>query len=453
MEKVEIKSLVYGGAGVGHLDNGKTVFVDDVVDGEVVEAEVFSDKKQFSLASLKNIISKSKYRIEPECKLSKVCGGCQWQHVEYEHQLDVKTRIVKDTLQKALKKEIEVERTIASPDNMQYRCKVQMPVSQTKNSKRILAGYFKKNSHELVNIKYCPIQPDIIGEICEYLKDIFQKKNIRAYDEKTRKGMIRHFVFRYSSTNKKILLIFVVNSKSTAPDLRIIADDVMHKFPQISGVCVNFNKQNSNVIMGENFELISGDDFVEENLEGRIYHISKGSFFQVNPRSAVNIFKTAEDMLKSQFIGKIPRLLDAYSGVGSFSIWMKDIADNIVAVEDYPQAVCDAKINLEKNRADNISLFEGDAQEVLDNFVKEGRVFDAVIIDPPRKGCSEKALEAVAALSKRSIVYVSCNPATLGRDLKKLEEFGFLVKRVQPVDMFCHTHHVETVVLLAKYGE
>ena len=315
MEKVEIKSLVYGGAGVGHLDNGKTVFVDDVVDGDFIEAEIYSDKKHFAFACVKNLLTPSKYRIDPVCKLSKVCGGCQWQHVDYEHQLDVKTRIVKDTLQKALKKEIYVERTIASPDNLQYRCKVQMPVSQTKTSKRILAGYFKKNSHELVNIKYCPIQPDIIGEICEYLKEAIQKKNIRAYDEKTQKGMIRHFVFRYSSTNKKILLIFVVNSKSTAPDLRIVADEVRHKFPQISGVCVNFNKQNSNVIMGENFELISGDDFIEENLEGRIYHISKGSFFQVNPRSALNIFKTAEDMLKSQFNGKIPVLLDAYSGV------------------------------------------------------------------------------------------------------------------------------------------
>lgn len=453
MEKVEIKSLVYGGAGVGHLDNGKTVFVDDVVDGDFIEAEIYSDKKHFAFACMKNLLTPSKYRIDPVCKLSKVCGGCQWQQVDYEHQLDVKTRIVKDTLQKALKKEIYVERTIASPDNLQYRCKVQMPVSQTKTSKRILAGYFKKNSHELVNIKYCPIQPDIIGEICEYLKEAIQKKNIRAYDEKTQKGMIRHFVFRYSSTNKKILLIFVVNSKSTAPDLRIVADEVRHKFPHISGVCVNFNKQNSNVIMGENFELISGDDFIEENLEGRIYHISKGSFFQVNPRSALNIFKTAEDMLKSQFNEKIPVLLDAYSGVGSFSIWLKDAAERIVAVEDYPQAVCDAKINLEKNQAENISLFEGDAQEVLDNFVKEGQVFDVVIIDPPRKGCSEKALEAVAALSKRSIVYVSCNPATLGRDLKKLEELGFFIKRIQPVDMFCHTHHVETVVLLGKDGE
>lgn len=450
MEQVEIKSLVYGGAGVGHLENGKTVFVDDVVDGDVVEAEIYSDKKYFAFAASKNILVSSSYRVTPLCKMAKVCGGCQWQHVEYEHQLDVKTQIVKDTLEKFLKKEVEVSRTIASPDNMQYRCKVQMPVSQTTNSKRILAGYFKKNSHELVNIKYCPIQPDIVGEICEYLKESFQRKNIRAYDEKTQKGLIRHFVFRYSSTNHKILLIFVVNSNSIAPDLKIISDDVIRQYPQISGVCVNFNKKNSNVIMGDRFELLAGENFIEEILEGRTYHISNGSFFQVNPKSAINIFKTAEDMLKSQFNGKIPSLLDAYSGVGSFSIWMKDITEKIISVEDYPQAVSDAKINLEKNKAENISLFEGDAQEVLDNFVKEGKLFDAVIIDPPRKGCSEKAIDAVAKLSRDSIIYVSCNPSTLGRDLKKLEEYGFLIKRVQPVDMFCHTYHVETVVLLKK---
>lgn len=449
MHNLKIESLVYGGAGLARAD-GKAVFIDNVVDGDVVEAEIYSDKKSFAMGSLSKVLEPSEFRIEPLCKMAKICGGCQWQHVDYEHQLDVKTQIVKETLEKALKREIEVQRTIASPNNLNYRCKVQMPVAQKLKSKRILAGYFKKKSHELVNIKYCPIQPCIIGEISEYLKEALETKAFRAYDERTKKGMIRHFVFRYSITDNKVLLILVLNSNRTAPDLKDIAFDIMRKFPVISGVCANFNKTDSNVIMGSDFECIAGQDYIEENLEGRKYRISKGSFFQVNPLSAVNIFRTVEEMTKSEFKQLKPEVLDVYSGVGSFSIWLKDVASKIVAVEDYAQAIEDARVNLELNNAKNIELLQGDAQVVLDNLVNSSKTFDVVILDPPRKGCSQGAIDAVSKLSSKNIIYVSCNPATLARDLKSLEDLGFNLKKVQPVDMFCHTHHVETVVLLEK---
>ncbi len=444
MVELEINSLVYGGAGLAKLD-GKAVFIEDTVDGDVVEAEIYSDKKKFANAKLVKINKPSKYRVEPFCKLAKVCGGCQWQHVDYSHQLEVKARIVKETLEKALKRDINVLPALASPDNKEYRCKIQLPIGQTQNSKRFLSGYYKKNSHELVNIKFCPIQPSVINDITEYLKLAMQEKNLNAYNEKTQKGMIRHLVFRYSQTNGKILVIFVVNSKSVAPDLKIVAESLMRKYPQVSGVCANFNKANSNLIMSDAFETICGDDYIEENLEGRKFRISRGSFFQVNPSSAVNIFNATEKIILNEYKTQKPTLLDAYSGVGSFSVWLKDAASKICAVEEYPQAVADAKKNLELNDAANIELIEGDAQLVMDKFVEEGKNFDVVLVDPPRKGCSAEAVASLSKLAAKDIIYISCNPATLARDAKLLEDAGFELKNVQPVDMFCHTHHIESV--------
>jgi 23S rRNA (uracil1939-C5)-methyltransferase len=441
----KIDSLTYEGAGIGKHD-GMAVFVEEVVDGDFIKAEIISAKKNYLRAKLVEIVKPSPNRTEPFCSLANVCGGCQWQHMTYEHQLSAKRKIVEETVKKISGIDVEVKNVIPSPQIKEYRCKIQLPVSQTKVSKRFLTGYFKKGSHEIVNIKFCPIQPAIINEITEFIKEKAQELNFRAYDEKRHKGLLRHILFRYSSTHKNVLLIFVLNSKSVPPQIIELANQVQSKFSCITGIVANFNISKTNIIVGNEFETLYGKDFIEEDLKGRKYKISAGSFFQVNPESAINIFETVEKLIKENF--DKPRILDAYSGVGSFSLWLKDIAGEVVAVEEYPKAVADAKENLVLNSTDNISLLEGSAQSIIQKMVTEKDFFDVVIIDPPRKGCSDQVLEGIAKLAKGMIIYVSCNPATMARDLKFLQQKGFQPQYIQPVDMFCHTYHIESVVVL-----
>ena len=447
--ELKINSLTYEGAGIGRHD-GMAVFVDDVIDGDLIKAEIISVKKNYAKAKLIEIVEPSPHRVEPFCALAKVCGGCNWQHITYDHQLEAKRKIVEETVKRIAGLDVEVKNVIPSPDIKEYRCKIQLPARQTKVSKRFLSGYFKKKSHEIVNIKFCPIQPPIINEITEFIKEKAQLLELSAYDEKKHTGVLRHIVFKYSSTFKNILLVLVINETDIPQNIETLARYIQEKYSCITGIAANFNTSKGNVILGSEFKAIFGKNYIEENLKGRKYKISAGSFFQVNPESAVNIFDTVEQVIKDNFQGKFT-VLDAYSGVGSFSIWLKDLASEIVAIEECPQAVCDAKDNLNLNNVDNITLLQGDAQNIMDELLNKGDFFDAVIIDPPRKGCSEKALEAISKLAKKLIIYVSCNPATMARDIKFLYQKGFVPEYVQPVDMFCHTYHVESVVVLKKY--
>ncbi|MFA6990054.1 MAG: 23S rRNA (uracil(1939)-C(5))-methyltransferase RlmD, partial [Candidatus Gastranaerophilaceae bacterium] len=407
---------------------------------------VISTKKNYAKAKVVEIIAPSPHRTKPFCNLAKVCGGCGWQHITYEHQLEAKRKIVEETVKKISGLDVEVKNVIPSPEIKEYRCKIQLPARQTKVSKRFLSGYFKKGSHEIVNIKFCPIQPQIINEITEFIKEKAQILGLSAYDEKKHSGTLRHIVFRYSATFKNILLIFVINETAISKEIEALAKEVQVKYSCITGIVANFNTLKNNIILGAKFEIIYGKDYIEEELKGRKYKISAGSFFQVNPLSAINIFETVEKIIKDNF--ETPKILDPYSGVGSFSIWLKDLASEIIAVEEYSQAVFDAKENLIFNDANNITLLEGDAENIIDEMADKSELFDAVIIDPPRKGCSEKALEGIAKLAKGLIVYISCNPATMARDIKFLHQKGFMPEYIQPVDMFCHSYHIESVVVL-----
>lgn len=442
---LKIDSLAYGGEGVGKHE-GMTVFVADAAPGDTLKVEIVSAKKNFAKGEIVEIVEPSPDRVKPFCALANACGGCQWQHIDYPAQLKAKKQIVEDSLNRIGKLDIPVNDVIPSPDIKEYRCKIQYPTAQTKVSKRFLMGYFKKGTHDIVNIKYCPIQPDTVNKIAEFIKEQALILGLSAYHEKSHRGLIRHTVFRYSSSDKNMLLIFVINAKEVPEELNELANLVKNQFGDIVGVLASFNTAKSNVIFGDTTVLLRGQDFIEENLEGRKFKISAGSFFQVNPPSAVNIFNTVKNIIEERL--KTPTLLDVYSGVGSFSIWLKDIASKITAIEEYPAAVSDAKENITLNDAQNINIIEGNAQVALTELVEKNEKFDAVILDPPRKGCEPEAIEAVAQLADKYIIYVSCNPATLARDLKILKEKGFTPEFAQPVDMFCHTYHIESIVVL-----
>lgn len=442
-----VEKLVFEGAGLARC--GETVvFVDGAAPQEKVLAEIISVNKNFAKARLVAVLEPSLYRIKPFCALASVCGGCCWQHVEYKEQLRQKKQIVCETLRKISGQDYDVRDVIPSLEIKAFRHKIQYPVSQTKVSKRILAGYYKKNSHELVNIKHCPIQPKIIDEITEFIRIEALKCGVSAYNEKRHKGLLRHIVFRHSASDGSVLVNFVVNDKKVCTSLKHLANNVFERFSEVIGCCVNFNTQKTNTILGGKSETIVGRGFYREVLGDKTYQISAESFFQVNPDAALNILSTVKSMIMNEITE--PQILDAYSGVGSFGVFLGDIAKSVTCVEDFPTATVDAIENVELNGYKNFEVLTGDAKVQLDKLLSARKTFDVVIVDPPRKGLAPEAVKTSAQLSKSLIIYVSCNPSTLARDLKLFKEEGFVAQYIQPVDMFCHTYHIENIALLKK---
>ena len=444
---VQIEKMLFGGSAIARVEDFP-VFVDGGCPEDKVKILIKKINKNYAIAELVEIIDPSLHRIKPHCALHNVCGSCDWQHIDYNQQLKQKQNIIKETLSKIAGFDGEVLETIPSPRINEYRCKVQSPISQTKVSKRILSGYYKKNSHELINIKYCPMQPNVINELNEFIKEKAQELCLTGYNEKSHSGVLRHFVHRLNSDFSQILTILVVNSDKELKELKQLAKEIKLKFPQIVGVCLNFNNSKTNVILGKKTLPIIGNDYYIEILSGIKYKVSANSFFQVNPLCAENIFNLVKELI-SQRINK-PTILDAYSGVSSFGVWLSSIAQNVTCIEEVKSASNDAKYNLELNNIDNIEIINGDAAVEFKTLIDKGIKFDVSVTDPPRKGCSDESINNLVALTNKYIIYVSCNVSTLARDMKILNEKGFKTVFVQGVDMFPNTYHVETVVLFEK---
>lgn len=441
---LKVEKMVNEGKGLARVD-GFPVFIQDAVVGDVLKVKVTNCNKHFAFAQITDIVQNSEKRVKPLCSMFNVCGSCDWQHIDYNEQLVQKKNIVQETIKNITGKDIYINDTIAAPKTKEYRCKVQYPVSQ-KKSGRLISGYYKKSSHELVNIKYCPMHDSILSEIMEYIKESAQKLNISGYNEKFHSGTIRHVVLRQASFDKKILVILVLNSNKIDEKVKKLAKILCEKFSQIIGVCANFNTLKSNVILGKITEFILGQSYYIEKLSNISYRVSANSFFQVNPYSAQLIF----DIVKTQISNRLsePTILDAYAGVSSFGVWLADIASKVVSVEEVKSSSLDAEKNVEINNVKNVEIINGDAAKIFNNFKNKKIKFDVVLIDPPRKGSTPEALENVISLTSKYLIYVSCNPATLARDLKYLIEKEFIPEYVQPVDMFPNTSHIETVVVL-----
>lgn len=444
---LETEKMVYEGAALARID-GFPIFIEDAAPNEKVKIKVTSVNKNYAKGSVLEIVESSKFRIKPFCALHNACGGCQWQYIDYNEQLNQKRNIVFETVKKITGEEIEVMPLIASPEITGFRHKIQYPVSQTKVSKRLLTGYYKKHSHELINIKHCPIQPAKIDDLVTIIKEKAMELQISAYNEKKHIGTLRHIVFKHSSYNNKTLIVFVINSEDVPDKIDKLASFVYKNCEDIAGVCINFNTSKNNVILGSKGKCLIGDDYYTENLDGKLYQISAESFFQVNPFSAEIILKTVKNMILEN--NSHPSILDAYAGVSTFGVYLSDISKSVICVENVSSASEDAITNKFANNCSNLEILNGDAAEILTELAEKNHKFDAVILDPPRKGCDERALDSVYNLTKDLIIYVSCNPSTLARDLKYLKEKGFITKYIQPVDMFPHTYHIESIALLKR---
>ena len=341
--------------------------------------------------------------------------------------------------------DIKINNVISSPDVREYRHKIQYPVAQTKVSKRFLAGYYKSGTHEIVNIKHCPIQPEICDEIIDFVREKAPEFKIFAYDEKAHAGLLRHVIIRNSAASGKNLVVLVVNSDKIPPEVQRFAEALYEAFEDVSGVCVNFNTKKTNVIQGAVSVCSAGDDFIEEKILGKTFIIGANTFFQVNPKSAENIFRYVKDYIAANF--EKPVILDAYAGITAFGISLSDVCGQVVSVEENTDSCKLARKSLILNNINNVEINNTDAGEFL---AREKRKFDAIILDPPRKGCTKEALDNALRLTKSKIIYVSCNPATLARDLKYLTEKGAVVESIQPFDMFCHTYHIENVAIIDR---
>lgn len=432
------------GYGIARVE-GFVIFVENSCPQDVVKIKLTKVTKNYANADVIEIITPSPHRVKPFCAMQKVCGACQMQFIDYDYQLELKRQITEEAMHHIAGLNIEVPLTIASPQIKEYRHKVQYPVAETKVSKRLLAGYYKQKTHEIVNIKHCPIQPAICDKIIEFIRENAPKYCVSGYNEKKHTGDLRHVVLRCSTSTGKVLVTLVVNSTKVFENLKKFANIIYEQIPQVVGVCINFNPQKTNVILGEKSECICGEDFVEEKILDKTFKIGSNTFFQVNPKSAENIFRYVKDYIKNNLQDAV--VLDAYAGVTSFGICISDVCKQIVSIEENSESVRLGEKIAKENGITNIEFHSGDAAEFFKN---ETRKFDAVILDPPRKGCTKESLDEAFRLSKETIIYVSCNPATLARDLKILTEKGCRVECIQPFDMFCHTYHVENVAIIYK---
>lgn len=443
---VTIEKLSNLGFGIAKI-NGYVIFVKDSCPEDIVKIRLIKKNKNFANAEIIEIIEPSKHRVKSVCSMQKVCGACQLQFIDYKYQLELKKQIVKDTMFSIFNNDVEIRDVIASPKQLEYRHKIQYPIAETKESKRILAGYYKPASHEIVNIKHCPIQPNYCDTIIEFVRNAAKECGISGYNEKKHSGDLRHVVIRASEENNNCIVILVLNSTRMFENAKKLAEKIYDEFENVVGVLANFNSKKTNLILGSETILIKGLDFIEENLCEKTFKIGTHTFFQVNPTSANNIFEYVKKYIKTNF--ENPTILDAYAGITTFGICLSDIVKKVVSVEEVKASVDLADKIIKENNIKNIELHNMDAGKFFEKELNtKGRSFDITILDPPRKGCTKEGLDYVLKLTKSKILYVSCNPATLARDLKYLVEKGCNIEFIQPFDMFPHTYHIENVAII-----
>jgi 23S rRNA (uracil1939-C5)-methyltransferase len=363
---VSIEKLSNLGFGIAKHE-GLVVFVENACSGDELKVKITKLNKNWANAKIVEIINGSAHRAEPFCALHKVCGGCQLQFIDYEYQLELKKQIIEDAMKSIGGLDVEIKNPIASPENLHYRHKVQYPISQTKVSRRILAGYYKPKSHEIVNIKHCPIQPEICDTIIEFIRNSAFDYGISGFNEKKHSGDLRHVVIRVSKATGKILITLVVNSSKTFDRLKDFTQNLYDNFKEISGVCVNFNSKKTNVILGVNTELIAGKDFIKERILDKTFKIGANTFFQINPASAENIFEFVKAYIKTHFENSV--ILDAYAGVSAFGITVSDICKKVVSVEENKESVDLAAEIIELNEIKNIELHNMDTQKFFGKYL------------------------------------------------------------------------------------
>jgi len=453
--KVTIEDIGVNGEGIGKID-GYTLFIKDAVIGDVVEAKIMKAKKNYGYARMMQIIEPSKDRVEPKCKFARQCGGCQIQQISYEKQLEFKNRKVLGNLERIGGFSPELLEKIADPIvgmeiPFHYRNKAQFPFGKDKNGVTV-TGFYAGRTHDIIANTDCALGVEQNQEILETILSFMEQYQMEPYDEKTGKGLLRHVLIRYGFTTKEIMVCLVINAKKIPHCEKLV--ELLQKIEGMTSITISVNQKNTNVIMGDSYEVLWGQAFITDYIGEIKYQISPLSFFQVNPVQTEKLYGLA---LEYADLKGDETVWDLYCGIGTISLFLAQNAKQVYGVEIIPQAIEDARKNAQINGIENAKFYVGKAEEVLPGYYAdyakahpgEQAHADVIVVDPPRKGCEESLLETMVQMQPERIVYVSCDSATLARDLKYLCGNGYELVKVRAVDQFSQTVHVETVVLLS----
>jgi 23S rRNA (uracil1939-C5)-methyltransferase len=435
------------GKGVGKLDNF-VIFTDKAVTGDLVKAQILEQKKNFAVARTIEVLQSSPYRVKPECKYFENCGACQLLDLSYQEQLKFKKNTVINTLKKASinMDEIETYDTIGMENPFRYRNKTAFSVSKD-NSNKIKIGTYEQSSHKLVNLDKCLIQSELADSILKNTREVFEKHRINPYNKKTQDGTVRHIVIRTNKDNEAMLII--VTNTEGLPNADEIVNDLVKAESRIKTIVQNINNKRTSEILGYKNKTIYGTGTIVDYICDLKIIISPHTFFQINSIQAEKLYEKAIEFAQ---LGKDDICLDLYCGIGTISLLAAKKAKKVYGIEQIEQAIKDAKLNAISNKMDNVEFVSGKVENILPTLHKQDIKADVIILDPPRKGCEPEVLKAIKDIAPKRVVYVSCNPATLSRDLKILQEDGFNIDKIQPVDMFCNSVHVESIILMTYCG-
>ena len=441
---LEILDCGTDGEGIGKAD-GFTVFVKDAVIGDTVTAKIMKAKKNYGYGRLMEILKPSPYRVEPVCPSARQCGGCQLQAVSYEEQKVFKEKKLRGHLERIGGfRDLPMEPMIGMDEPYHYRNKAQFPVGRNKEG-RIITGFYAGRTHAIIENRDCALGIPQNKEILDIVIAHMEKYGIAPYDEMTGKGLVRHIFVRYGFFTGELMVCLIINGQDLPHQKELI--EKLREIPGMASISLNINKKRSNVILGDKVKTIWGQEYITDKIGDISYEISPLSFFQVNPKQTWKLYSKA---LEYADLHGEETVWDLYCGIGTISLFLAQQAKFVRGVEIVPAAIDDAKRNAQINNIENVEFFVGKAEEVLPReYEKNGVYADVIVVDPPRKGCDEMLLKTILKMQPKRVVYVSCDSATLARDLRFLCDNGYELKKVCGVDQFPQTVHVETVVLLS----
>ena len=440
---VAIRDLGVHGEGIGSVD-GFTVFVPGALPGETVTAEITLLKKSYALGKLLSIEQKSPFRVVPECPVYENCGGCQLSHLTYEGQLDMKYRRVKDVIERIAGESGKLVRPVLPAAHpFAYRNKMAIPAGLVKGKAAL--GCYRRGSHDIIPVSSCAIQKEENNRLLRFARRFIKKYGIFVYDEKTRKGSLRHVMGRVGDDGK--VMAVLVTASETLPEEERWIEGIQKELPEVISLWHNIQPKPGNTILGAKIRHLWGRETLTASLCGLQFEVSPYSFFQVHKEQAEILYEKA---LEYADLKGGETVIDAYCGTGTISLCLAKKAKRVIGIEIVKPAIEDAKKNAKKNHMENTEFYAADAGKLMPQLYRQGLVPDVIVMDPVRAGCSEEVLKAAAGMNPKRIVYVSCNPATFARDAKILKSEGYEIKEIQPVDMFPQTMHVEAIVLLSK---
>ncbi|WP_017472846.1 23S rRNA (uracil(1939)-C(5))-methyltransferase RlmD [Amphibacillus jilinensis] len=442
---LNFEDITHEGSGVGKLD-GYPLFVENVLPGETAKVKAIKVKKNYAIGKLLEIETESAERVTPPCNVYFQCGGCQLQHMSYQMQLDMKRQQVETVLKKIAHIEsVSVEPTLGMEDPWRYRNKVQIPVANKQGE--LITGFYRKKSHDIIEgMDRCIITAEVNDRMVEAVRSIADQLGIPAYDEQSHRGVLRHIMARTGQETDQTMIVLVTRTNEL-PHKKQLIKQLTETYPNVKSIIQNVNQERTNVILGKRTLCLWGDEYIYDTIGEIKFAISAKSFYQINPDQTKVLYEKA---LEYANLTGGETVIDAYCGIGTISLFLAEKAKKVYGVEVVPEAIEDAKQNAILNGITNTEFVVGQAEKVMPWWTAQGLRPDVIVVDPPRKGCDQALLDAMLEMKPDRIVYVSCNPSTLARDLAILEEGGYQTQKVQPVDMFPQTSHVETITLLCR---